>query len=103
MHDSLEILINFCFWLAHLFYSIGWAKKRPLCLAAHVLIMPESICMIFLAYFSIRPDSSLRYRRYINHLLTYLLIYAFNLPDPVTLGGAYDGSLQGHVICCNGW
>jgi len=45
--------------------------------------------------------------RYSKHVYIYRrsfepLIYAFNLPDPVTLGGAYDGSLQGHVIVAMG-
>jgi len=31
--------------------------------------------MILRALILTRPDSSLRYRRYINHLLTYLLTY----------------------------
>jgi len=40
-----------------------------------------------------RPDSSLRYRRYINHLLTYLLTYLLSR-------GLHPHSLQGHTGEC---
>jgi len=47
-----------------------------------------------------RPDSSLRYRRYINHLLTYLLTYLLTLKSQkwqVFLVTLY--SIANNVMC----
>jgi len=73
-------------------YDATWYEGRP---------RPRRHCVT-------RPDSSLRYRRYINHLLTYLLTYLFtylhgNRAPPPQKGGTTAPQFLDHVFCQNGW